>query len=72
MRILKCYWAGYLVESYGGMNDQEEKDKLEKLKLKVKTGTMKYSVNGSTFILTELCIDIFEDEKFVAMHNFKL
>ena len=54
------------------MNLQEEKEKLEELKRKIKIGTMEYSANGTTFMLTELCVDVFENEKFVAMHNFKL
>lgn len=72
MRTLKCFWAGYLVAIYSEMNLQEEKEKLEELKRKIKIGTMEYSANGTTFMLTELCVDVFENEKFVAVHNFKL
>ena len=71
MRILKCFWAGYLVAIYTGVNLQEQKEKLAELEHEIKTGVMKYSVNGSTFVLTELCVDIIEDNKLVAMHNFK-
>lgn len=72
MFTLKCFWAGFMVAIHSGLKDQEVKDKLEELKQEIKSGTMKYSANGSTFVLTELCVDVFDVEKFVAMYNFKL
>lgn len=71
MRMLACFWAGYLTVSYTAISDQEGKDKLEELKNEIKKEVMNYSANGSISTLMELCVNVIKDAELIAMYNFE-
>lgn len=71
MRTIKCFWAGRLIVIPDLDNDLSVEEKLEEIGKRLKQKQIKLAACGTEFIITELCVDVVQDGKFVAMHNLK-
>ncbi|MCF7843626.1 hypothetical protein K9M47_01875 [Candidatus Gracilibacteria bacterium] len=71
MQTIKCWWAGRLIPMLDIDNDLSIEEKLEEIQKRLKQKQMRLSACGTEFLITELCVDIMQDEKLVAMRNLK-
>lgn len=69
-RKVRCYWAGFLVQEHMVHNDEEEKDLIESLKIRLASGQIvfRHIIDN---ILTELCVDVVINGKASRLCDLK-
>ena len=70
MLELKSYWAGILVQRED-IADELLPERVEEIKDVLKSGDMTYVHSGTTFVLEEVCVDVYREGKLHKLLQFK-
>ena len=70
-RVIRCYWAGMLIEEHEIQSEREEEHLMETLKKRLTSKQIRFVQLGVTFILDLLCVDAYEKGALVFMKNLK-
>ena len=70
-KVVRCYWAGMIIEEHEIQSEREEEHLMESLKKRLTSKQIRFVQFGVIFILDLLCVDVYEKGVLVAMKNLK-
>ena len=70
-KVVRCYWAGMLIEEHKIQSEMEEEHLMETLQKRLTSKEIKFVQFGVTLTIDLLCVDVYEKGVLVFMKNLK-